>query len=867
MSLTRGTKLGSYEILSPLGAGGMGEVYRARDAALGRDVAVKVLPAIFSRDADRLRRFKQEAQAAAALNHPNILTIYHVGEHNGAPYIVSELLDGESLRQRLDAGSLPVRKTMEYAVQVARGLAAAHSKGIIHRDLKPENLFLNRDGRAKILDFGLAKLTRPEASASTELPSVTAASEPGSLLGTVGYMSPEQVRGQVAGPASDLFSFGVILYEMLTGKRAFRGDTAADTMSAILKEDPPEMVNPQIPDALARIVRHCLEKHPEERFQSAHDLAFDLEALSGLPATGAPATAATDSKPHKWLVPFAAALVLLVLGMAGDRFLRKTGPSPLPTFHQLTFKPGLIYAARFAPDGQTVLYSASWDGQGPQLYSTVPDGPESRALSVKDSNLFAASSAGIAISVGCRLIFPEDCEGTLATMPLSGGAPRELAEQVNAADWMADGSQLAIVRQVAGRYRLEFPLGKVLYETIGWLRYVRTSPRGDAVAFVEHPQRGSDIGFVVVLDAGGSRKLRSGPWVSLEGLGWSPQGDEVWVAGTKDHAWANEIHGLDFSGEDRLLLRLPGMLRLHDISPQGQLLLSREIWRSGIMFRGPGDTRERELSWLDYSVVSDLSADGRNLAFFEPGEAARVLIFAYMRKSDGSPAVRLGDCSFPSFSPDQKWVLCVSVSGDQLAVLSTGVGETKSIRANQIVRYGKFGWLPDGNGIFFEGNDGRGWRIYTQDLVGGRPTPVTPEVLVVPERSEANLVSPDGRWVEVRELDGKRQLYPLAGGDSQPARGMDRDDVWVNWSNSGRSGYIRDWAKVPAKVFRLDLSTGKKQPFLELAPGDPIGLSAIRSVRITPDGKSYAYTYERALSELYLVEGLRQAGLKDHQRR
>jgi serine/threonine protein kinase len=860
MPLSPGSKLGSYEIMAPVGAGGMGEVYRARDTVLGRDVAIKVLPAAFSEDRDRLRRFQQEAQAAAALNHTNILTIFHVGEYNGAPYIVSELLEGESLRQRILAGPLPVRKAIDSAVQVARGLAAAHDKGIVHRDLKPENIFLMRDGRAKILDFGLAKLTRPEeGTTKSEAATLTADSEPGFVLGTVGYMSPEQVRGQVAGPASDLFSFGAILYEMLTGKRAFRGETAADTMSAILKEDPPELsqANPRLPPALDRIIRHCLEKNPEERFQSARDVAFGLEGLSGVSSTTTTAVS-REPKARKWLLPSAAVVVLLVVAALASRFMGlKIEPVSLPRFHQLTFKRGVIYSARFGPDRQTVIYSASWDGQPPQLYSTVPDGPESRALEVKDSTIFSSSSSGIAITVGCHFLFTADCEGTLANIPLSGGAPREIAEHVDSADWTADGTQLAVVRQTQGKYSVEFPLGKLIYESLGWLRSLRISPRGDAVAFIEHPIRGADVGSVVVLNVRGEREMLSGPWVSLEGLVWSPNGKEVWVAGTKDHAWANEIHALDLFGKDRVLLRVPGMVRLHDVSPDGRLLLSREMWRSLIFFRGPQDHKERDLSWLDYSVISDLSPDEKGIAFFEPGEASGVSIFAYMRKTDGSPAVRLGNCSGPTFSSDQKWVLCVNVNGDGLQVLPTGVGETKTLEAGQILRYTTQGWLPHGTGVYFAGNDGHSWRVYTQDLNGGRPRAVTPEILVTPQKLDANLVSPDGRFVLARDLDGKAHLYPLAGGDPRAIQGMEKDDVWVNWSSDGHSGYIRDEADVPARIFRLDLATGKRQLLFELAPEDTVGLSRIRSVKVPREGKSYVYTYERALSELYLVESVK----------
>src|SRR5271167_3021770 len=282
MTLTSGTKLGPYEIVSPLGAGGMGEVYRARDSRLRREVAIKVLPQALSVDADRMRRFEQEALATAALNHPNILAVFDIGTSEGSPYVVSEMLEGETLRERLRSGAIAVRKTLDYALQIAHGLAAAHEKGIIHRDLKPENLFLTKDGRVKILDFGLAKLTQPESSAHTSLPTATHGTEAGVVLGTAGYMSPEQVRGIAVDARSDIFSFGAILYEMLSGKRAFHGETAADTMSAILREEPPELneTNRNVSPALERMVQHCLEKNPAQRFHSAGDMAFDLEAMA-----------------------------------------------------------------------------------------------------------------------------------------------------------------------------------------------------------------------------------------------------------------------------------------------------------------------------------------------------------------------------------------------------------------------------------------------------------------------------------------------------------------------------------------------------------------------------------------------------------
>src|SRR5208283_2792403 len=390
MPLTSGTKLGPYEILSPLGAGGMGEVYRARDARLNRDVAIKILPASFSTDPDRLQRFAQESRAAAALNHPNILSIYDIGEadigqDHGAPYVVSELLESETLRGRLRNGPLASRKAIDYAQQIARGLAAAHEKGIVHRDLKPENIFITNDGRAKILDFGLAKFTRPELDNSGEAPTQQIATDAGTVMGTVGYMAPEQVRGKAADARADIFAFGAILYEMLSGKRAFHGDSPVDTMSAILKEDPPELseTNRNVSPALERIVRHCLEKNPAERFQSARDVAFNLEALTDISTSsrsGAQVVRLEEesAKARRWLLPVLGGLLLLA-SWAGIYGLARRGAAANPTFHEVTFRNGTIWDARFAPDGQTIIYGAAWDGLPQEIFSTRFDSTDSRS--------------------------------------------------------------------------------------------------------------------------------------------------------------------------------------------------------------------------------------------------------------------------------------------------------------------------------------------------------------------------------------------------------------------------------------------------------------------------------------------------------
>src|SRR5246127_3790641 len=552
MALTAGTKLGPYEIQSSIGAGGMGEVYKARDKRLNRDVAIKVLPASFSADSDRLQRFAQEARAAAALSHPNILSIFDIGEDGGAPYVVSELLEGETLRDRLRNGALAPRKAIDYAAQVARGLAAAHEKVIVHRDLKPENIFITNDGRVKILDFGLAKLTRPEADESSETLTQQVGTDAGTVMGTVGYMAPEQVRGKPADARSDIFAFGAILYEMLSGKRAFRGDSSADTMSAILKEDPPELseTNRNVSPALERIVRHCLEKNPAERFQSAQDVAFNLEPLTDIstPSRGGMRPLTEEKTARRWLLPVLGGLLLLASWAVVYRWAhRGAAATSNPTFNEVTFRNGTIWAARFAPDGQTVLYGAAWEGQPQEIFSTRADSSDSRSLGLPPAQVLSISSKGeMAISLHPTNVGGFGQVGTLARVPLAGGAPREVVDKVLWADWTPDGQSLAVARETDTRNaRLEFPPGNVIYEPLGWVSHVRFSPKGDLLAIADHISGGDD-GRVVIVDTHGNHKTSSSFYSSVEGLAWSPNGKEVWFSAVPVGS-ARSIYALDLS--------------------------------------------------------------------------------------------------------------------------------------------------------------------------------------------------------------------------------------------------------------------------------------------------------------------------------
>src|SRR5215813_3139485 len=439
MTLATGTKLGPYEIQAPLGAGGMGDVYRARDTSLGRDVAIKVLPAAFSENTDRLRRFEQEAQAAGALNHPNILIIHHVGTHDGAPYTVSEFLEGETLRERLHGGALPQRKAIDYSLQIAHGLAAAHEKGIIHRDLKPENIFITNDGRVKILDFGLAKLTgMGEADRSqTDIPTRRVDTDPGIVMGTVGYISPEQLRGRRADHRSDIFAFGAILYEMLSGKRAFHGESTADTMSAILHQDPSELsgTNKNVNPALERVMQHCLEKNPEERFHSASDLAFAIQALSGsAPVSGQTVAMASRFPPSRlskslpWIAAAVFALVSIIMIPFAISSLRR-GPAKV------------VRSAILPPENSNFnalsLFAVSPDGL---RLAFVARGPSSAMLWVRPlDSLTAQPLAGTdGATNGSPPFWSPDnrfigffAGGKLKTIDISGGPPQTLCDAPN----------------------------------------------------------------------------------------------------------------------------------------------------------------------------------------------------------------------------------------------------------------------------------------------------------------------------------------------------------------------------------------------------------------------------------------------------
>lgn len=872
MTLVTGTKLGPYEITGALGAGGMGEVYRARDMRLNRDVAIKILPQVFAADAERLRRFEQEAKAASALNHPNILAIYDIGERDGAPYLVTELLEGETLRDRLRSGPLSVRKALDIAMQSANGVAAAHEKGIVHRDLKPANIFVKNDGRVKILDFGLAKLTQQENASSiseTQSPTRTsgghapteAQTEAGVVLGTAGYMSPEQVRGKPADPRSDIFALGTILYEMLSGQRAFERDSSADTMAAILKEEPPELSGEgkKIPPAVDRVVRHCLEKNPAERFQSARDFAFNLAAISDASGSGSkiPQLAKAVGSSLKRRIFFAVVGTAgLIVVAVGAYFLgRRASVQTPPSFQRLTFRRGTVYSARFAPDNQTIVYTAAWDGEPMNIFTTRPGSPESRSLDLPPaSEILAVSPSGeVALLLHTQATIGFQKVATLAEMPLAGGAPRELLENVTAADWSPDGTQLAVVRYVEGKNILEYPIGKVLYQTQGWISNPRISPDGRHIAFADHPYPIDDDGTVAVIDLFGKKQTLTKFYPSVRGLAWSPTGDAVWFTASAS-GLGRGFRSVTLSGQDRRLAESGSDMTLLDVAKDGRVIVAEEDERGNMAALQFGSEVQRSLSWLDLSIVADISADGKTVLFTEPGEGGGAAYSVYLRGLDGSPAVRLGEGLGQALSPDGQWAVVthpLEGSPIQQYLLPTGAGEMRKLTSGNLDHYNP-SWMPDGKSVLLTEGKGSAARICIQPVDGGAARAVTPEGFSTPEQ---HAVSPDGKsFVAQRVSDQNWVIFPMTGGQPRPIPSAAPDDTPIRWSSDGQAIFVLQSGQTSSrKIFRINLANGQRTLVREWKPADPAGVDQLTSVTITPDGKIIVYSYVSTLSNMQLL--------------
>lgn len=862
MTLSSGTRLGPYEVLEMLGSGGMGEVYRAKDTRLKREVAIKILPSRLSSDIARLERFEREARSASALNHPNIVTIHEVGQGDSTPFIVMELVDGKSLREVQNAGPLPLRKLLSVAAQIADGLAKAHASGIVHRDLKPENVMVTSDGFVKILDFGLAKLTRPESGEGHQADTHSTMTEPDVVMGTSGYMSPEQAAGRRVDFESDQFSFGSILYELVSGRRAFERPTRPETLAAIIREEPEpiDTGNPRAPAPLRWIVERCLAKAPKDRYAATVDLARDLAILRDHASdlSGDAGVRPEAPRRRRWAAIGLVAVLLATMAgvyLLGERVERaRTSP---PRFRQLTFRGAGISSARFAPDGQTVVYAAQWEGRPSELFTARLDSPETRPLGLSKAEILSISSSGqmALLLAGSNSVtrlphsdlnLPVRFTGVLAEAPLGGGAPRELLEDVYFADWSPDGKSLAVGRSVLGKDRLEFPAGRVLSEANVMPARVAVSPSGDRVAFVA-------FWNLHVTEPGGAVRDLQERALEVE---WHRPTNEIWfntVAGG-----TTELFAIVPGRRKRLVTTLPGDFALHDISADGRVLIGRISESSEILGEAAGEPRPRNLSHLDRSVVADLSPDGEKLLFNEMGQSGRGGI--YLRRTDGSPPKRLADGFAWALSPDGEYVLSAGRPSPQIFLIPTGPGQPRLIDTPGVRRKGgRMGFFPDGRRIWYLAEDAeRRRRVFVQSLEGGRPRPVTPDGV------GGVFLSPDGRFLCAAAVDGDWYLYSTEGSETHKVVGLQDHETPTQFTGDGKLLYVRaaselrpGEATMTTRVYRLDPRSGRRELWKEIPPVNPSSGGLIGAILVSADGKTSVYSHHRYSSELFVVEGLR----------
>jgi WD40 repeat protein len=777
-----------------------------------------------------------------------------------------EIVEGQSLRLLMVRGRPPLKKALQIASQLADALAKAHEVGIVHRDLKPENVMVSGDGHVKIVDFGLAKLAEPATFGSSGHAPTSTLSTRELLLGTIGYMSPEQASGLETDFRTDQFAFGAILYELVTGARAFHKPTGVETLSMIISGEPERAltINPTLPLPVAWLIDRCLSKDPVDRYASTRDLAQEVQTLrdhvAELDAFERPFRAGAGRRSTAVVLGAVAAVMAIAAGIsAAYLMLRQTRPAPVPiattpTFRQLTFRRGFVNNARFSPDAGTIFYSAAWDGGPVQTFETRPPGPESRTAVGTPAGLASVSSTGeLALIRRCRFDWGW-CVGTLATMPL-GGAPRDVLENVISADWAPDGRTLAAVQMADGEYRLHYPIGKQLYATTGKLAYMRFSPRGDRIAMAEYPFVSDESGFIRIVDLSGKTTTIPRSWRTIRGLGWSSDGDEIWVSAS-ERGKTCSLYAVTLTGAQRLILHVPGDVNLYDVGLDDRAIVTHGDPRSHMVWSGAGG--QRDLSWLDWPTVADLSSDGKTVLFYEWGEAVGARPAVYIRNVDGSDAIRLGEGKALALSPDQRWALALQeTSQPRLVLLPTGTGESRSLPPEQLTDFYWARWFPDSRRLLVVGAGADGAPgSYVQEIDSGRLQPIAEKGML------AAFVAPDGRRVLILDPLEGFLLWPLDRGKPTAIKGLDRGERPIQWSADGRYLYLRGRDDAVIRVYRFDLATGKRDLWREITLRDPTALIGLGEGRgelaMSQDGNDYVFSYWTAMRKLFLAEGLGQ---------
>ena len=847
-----GRSLGPYRLDQQIGAGGMGAVYRAWDSRLARRVAVKVLAPRLASTPALVARLEAEGRAAAGIAHPNVVTVHDAGSADGVPFIVTELLDGESLRSAIDRGEIGVERALALGIQLARGLAAAHAHGVVHRDLKPENMVIAPDGSLKILDFGMAKLgaepAAPDVSGATAL-----LTQPGTVVGTSGYLAPEQARGEPADERSDLFAVGAVLYEVATGRRAFDGASFADRLSAALRDTPPGLDAATLGD-LAPVLARCLEKDPGRRFQSAEDLAWVLERLpramqaapqAELPPAPAPAPRRIT---RRTLVTGAAGAAIGAAGALAVRRLLVTPVRPArPTsYKQLTFRHGLIRTARFTPDGGSAIYAAAWDDQPLAIFTTRLGGGGTRALPLPAGDVLAISSRGeLALSLGHQHLEGMHSAGTLAVVPLEGGEPRVVAESVQDADFTPSGRELAIIRRAGDRFRLELPPGNTLLETGGWLTHARVSPDGERVACMLHPSVEDDAGDLLVCERA-TRRTRplSQGWRSAEGLAWARDGRSIWFTASPEGRDC-ALRSVSLDGRVELIAQTTGRLRLQDLSAGGQPLVCDDSWRMRMMVRPPGQTAEVDLSLSEVSLASDLSADGRTILFGEFGDT-EMASGCFLRPTGGGPALRLGVGWPLALSRDSKVIALLWDAPARMVVYTPSAGPPVQVPLGPVTEVRWARWLNSRDFAIGGAAAGRKPRIW-RGSEAAPPVPLTDE-----GASGAGYASPDGTRVAFVDDSGACRVVPAGGGAVDTVPGQFAGQRVCGWHAGGDELFLRDTV-VPISIRRVTIASGASVAHASVVP-PALGRRGVDAVLVSASGDTVAYSYGQQLSSLFLMD-------------
>jgi len=554
---------------------------------------------------------------------------------------------------------------------------------------------------------------------------------------------------------------------------------------------------------------------------------------------------------RRWMTHSLLIVAVILVGVLAARSLWTRSE---PRFHQLTFRRGSVFTARFAPDGRAVLYTAAWDGNPGRTYSTRPEFPESRSLGSIRFHILAVSQLGeMAMLLKPNFVAHRQHIGTLAVAPLSGGAPRELADGITDADWSPNGKELAVVRGSQGRYRIEFPIGTVRYETSGWISDIRFSKEGDTIAFVDHTVFPDDGGAVALLDLNGRKSVLSKGWNSIEGLAWSADGKEVWFG-------AGALQAVTRGGKTRAVLRAGTDITLHDISRTGSVLLSEDNKAISMMMSAADGKGERDLSWLKSSVVTDISSDGKTILFSEEYTGGGPSYSTYVRRIDETDAFRLGQGGSLALSGDNKWAgVAANVAGrEQFLLVPTGPGTPKRVDNSGIQNVYMMSWLPDNIHFLYSGAEaGHGPRIYLGDVNGGKPVPMTPEWTYAAASWSGNIISPDGKQFFAKDSSHNLWIYPVNEGPGRRVTQLAPAEIPFQWTSNGEAIYVYRQAEIPSRVYRIPIASGKKLLWKELKPADPTGVLDIIAAVGTPDGSSVAYSFDRWLSDIYVVEDLK----------